>query len=103
MWDHFIGTGELIAFLFEGVRTVEAFEERRAAAADRVRFRMLGNDSRNCRGCHLMAAIQPKRKRGQRQHQEALAEGITCIACHTNLVHKDVPPSAAFEAAVSGE
>ncbi len=87
----------------EGVRTVEAFEERRVAAADRVRFRMLGNDSKNCRGCHVMAAIQPKRKRGQRQHLAALAEGITCIARHYNLVHQDVPPSAAFTAAILGE
>ena len=37
------------------------------------------------------------------QEAQALAEGITRIACHYNLVHQDVPPSAAFEAAVSGE
>ena len=103
MWDHFIGTGELFAFLFEGVRTVEAFEERRATAADRVRFRMLADDSKNCRSCHVMEAIQPERKRGQRQHEDARENGITCIACHYNLVHNDVPPSEAFEAAISGE
>ena len=97
MWDHVVGTGELIAFVFEGVRTVEAFETRRAAAADRVRFAMLADDSKHCRSCHVMEAIQPQRKRGRVQHQEAQEKGITCIVCHYNLVHKDVAPSKAFD------
>jgi len=102
-WDHIVGTGELYAFVFEGVRTVESFEERRAAAADRVRFEMLANDSKNCRTCHVMEAIQPERIRGQRQHQEARDKGITCIVCHYNLVHKDVPPSEAFDRIIAAE
>jgi nitrate/TMAO reductase-like tetraheme cytochrome c subunit len=97
MWDHVVGTGELVAFVFGGVNTVEAFEAERAAAADRVRFSMLANDSSHCRSCHVMAAIQPARKRGQRQHQEAREKGITCIVCHYNLVHKEVEPSEAFD------
>jgi len=103
MRDHVVGTRELFAFLFGGIRTVEAFETVRAAAADRVRFQMLGNDSRNCRNRHELAAIRPERKRGQRQYEEALKEGVTCIACHCNLVHKEVPPSKDFEAAISGK
>lgn len=102
-WDHIVGTRELFAFLFKGVRTVEAFEKERAAGAERVRLAMLANDSKNCRTCHVMEAIQPQRLRGQKQHQEAREEGITCIVCHYNLVHKEVPSSPAFEAAISGE
>lgn len=33
--------------------------------------------------------------------QAALKEGVTCIARHHNLVHKEVPPSEDFEAAIS--
>lgn len=100
MWDHVIGTNDLIAFLFRGVRTPEAFEGVRAEAANRVRMRMLANDSRNCRGCHVMEGIQPERTRGQRQHAEALEAGTACIACHYNLVHKEVDPSEEFLQAI---
>ena len=96
MWDHFVGTRELIAFAFRGIRTPEAFEAERAGAADRVRMKMLGNDSKNCRSCHVMEAIKPERTRGQRQHAQALENGTTCIACHYNLVHKEVEPSEEF-------
>jgi nitrate/TMAO reductase-like tetraheme cytochrome c subunit len=100
MWDHFLGTSDLIAFL-QGVRTPEDFEEVRAEAADRVRMAMLANDSKHCRTCHVMEAIQPERRRGQRQHAEALETGTTCIACHYNLVHKEVEPSQRFLEVIS--
>lgn len=96
MWDHLVGTRELFSFLFKGIRTPEAFEQVRAEGADRVRLAMLGNDSKNCRRCHVMEAIKPEKKRGERQHAEAQEKGITCIACHYNLVHKEVEPSPEF-------
>jgi nitrate/TMAO reductase-like tetraheme cytochrome c subunit len=102
MWDHVLGTHELIAFAFRGIRTPEAFEEERAEAANRVRMKMLARDSANCRSCHVMAAIQPERTRGQRQHAQALENGTTCIACHYNLVHKEVEPSPSFLQAIEG-
>jgi nitrate/TMAO reductase-like tetraheme cytochrome c subunit len=100
MWDHFVGTRDLIAFL-RGVRTAEAFEDVRAEGANRVRMKMLDNDSKNCRTCHIMEAIQPERLRGQRQHAEAMETGTTCIACHYNLVHKEVEPSEEFLRAIT--
>jgi nitrate/TMAO reductase-like tetraheme cytochrome c subunit len=48
-----------------------------------------------------MEAIQPERLRGQRQHAEAIETGTTCIACHYNLVHKDVEPSEEFLQAIT--
>lgn len=96
MLDHVAGLRDVYAWLIQGIRTPEAFEEVRAETANRVRMRMLNNDSKNCRSCHVMAAIEPERKRGQRQHAEARTEGTTCIVCHYNLVHMDVEPSEAF-------
>ncbi|HEX6114784.1 MAG TPA: NapC/NirT family cytochrome c [Geminicoccaceae bacterium] len=100
MWDHVLGMHELYAFAVRGIRTPEAFEEERAEAANRVRMKMLGRNSDNCRTCHVMAAIQPERTRGQRQHAQALENGTTCIACHYNLVHKEVEPSEEFLQAI---
>jgi nitrate/TMAO reductase-like tetraheme cytochrome c subunit len=100
MWDHVLGTREVISFIFKGIRTPEDFEKVRAEGADRVRLAMVANDSKNCRSCHTMEAIKPERKRGQRQHTEALETGTTCIACHYNLVHKEVEPSEAFLKAI---
>jgi nitrate/TMAO reductase-like tetraheme cytochrome c subunit len=102
MWDHFIGTGEFFVWLRHDFSKPETFEKLRPAAADRARFQMLDNDSKNCRGCHVMEAIKPKRKRGQRMHQQALKDGTTCIVCHYNLVHKKVEPSQAFLEAAEG-
>ena len=100
MWDHMVGTRELISFLFKGIRTPEEFEKVRFEGANRVRLAMVANDSKNCRRCHTMEAIKPERKRGQRQHTEASETGATCIACHYNLVHKEVEPSEAFLKAI---
>lgn len=100
MWDHVLGTWDLYSFVVRGIRTPEDFEKVRFETANRVRLRMVGNDSKNCRTCHVMEAIKPKRKRGQRQHAEALESGDSCIACHYNLVHKEVEPSDAFLEAI---
>lgn len=101
MIDHFLGTKELFVMLtHSGLDEPGEFEKLRPAAADRIRFAMIKNDSASCRGCHDMEAIKPKRIRGQNQHEDALNKGTTCIICHYNLVHKDVEPSPAFNKAI---
>lgn len=102
MWDHFVGMKELWVWTTNDLSQPGAFEALRPAAAERVRTRMLENDSKNCRGCHVADAIKPERRRGQRQHDEAREKGTTCIACHYNLVHKEVAPSEAFLKAIEG-
>lgn len=96
MLDHFIGTGELFVFLTNDFSKPGAFEQFRPGAADRERFKMLGNNSESCRHCHVMEGIKPERIRGQNQHKEAIDKNIPCIVCHYNLVHKEVEPSEAF-------
>ena len=98
MWDHFLGTTELWV---QAITPADGFEALRPAAAERVRMKMLKDDSANCRECHVMEAIKPRRVRGQRQHDEAREKGTTCIACHYNLVHKEVEPSEAFLKAIA--
>jgi nitrate/TMAO reductase-like tetraheme cytochrome c subunit len=98
--DHIAGTRELYANVIEGIDTVEEFEAVRTEAANRVRMHFFADDSKNCRTCHVMAAIKPQIPRGQRQHAEATEKGITCIVCHYNLVHKETPLSEEFDAIV---
>lgn len=98
--QHIGGISELYGTYILGIDTVEEFEAVRAEAANSVRMNFVANDSENCRNCHLMAAIKPEKKRGQRQHEEANEKSITCIVCHYNLVHKEVPLSEEFDAIV---
>ncbi|WP_275098138.1 NapC/NirT family cytochrome c [Sedimenticola hydrogenitrophicus] len=100
VWDHIMGTEDLIGEYSHDWSRPEVFEEKRPAMAEKVRMQMLNNDSKNCRECHVWEAVQPKRKRGQRAHKAAIEEGKTCIACHYNLVHKKVPLSDTFKQAV---
>ena len=86
-----------IRFDYEDPEVWEA-EKARLAHAARDWFR--GNDSVTCRGCHEEASIKPRRKRGQRQHEEARETGMTCIDCHYNLVHEEIEPSQAFLKAI---
>ena len=103
MMDHFIGTAELWVQLTTDFSDPETFEALRPAAADRVRFAMLENESEACRNCHVMEGIKRERKRGQRMHETAREENTTCIACHYNLVHKEVEPTKAFLEAIEGK
>jgi nitrate/TMAO reductase-like tetraheme cytochrome c subunit len=101
MWDHFLGMKELIAHLTSDASKPGNFDKKfRADSANRVRLKMFANDSKNCRSCHEMTAIKPKRKRGQKLHAEALENKATCITCHYNLVHKEVEPSDEFLKAI---
>lgn len=62
-----------------------------ARKAYAVRDAMLAADSSPCRTCHIEEEIKPKRKRGQNAHKKALKKNQTCMECHTDLVHREVP------------
>jgi nitrate/TMAO reductase-like tetraheme cytochrome c subunit len=95
--DHFLGTKDLIAELTHDFSRPQIYEKARPGMADTVRVRMLADRSRNCHKCHVMAAIQPERRRGQVQHKHAVEKGnANCIACHQNVAHREVPLSEGF-------
>ena len=96
-WDHIKGgVKDIYAELTNDFTKPEVWEERRARLAYNVRDAMLANDSANCRVCDDEDAIKPAKKRGQKQHADAKEEGITCIGCHYNLVHREVEPRDSF-------
>ena len=101
VWDHMMGTHDLISEYSHDWTKPETFEARRSAMAEKARLKMLGEDSQTCRTCHNFDAIAPSRKRGERAHADAKQKSNTnCIACHYNLVHKEAPLTPAFTQAI---
>jgi len=90
------GAADLWGQLNYDYQDPEVWEKERARLAYAVRDTMRENDSVTCRSCHTESLIKPKRKRGQKQHETAKAEGMTCIDCHYNLVHDEVEPRDSF-------
>ncbi len=71
------------------IRDVPEWEDLRNILATRVRTQMLEDKSAKCKVCHK----DNSKWFGEiKQHQANLKEGgKTCIQCHYNLVHADVP------------
>jgi nitrate/TMAO reductase-like tetraheme cytochrome c subunit len=67
--------------------TKEDYENRRPRLVQKVREAYLANDSAECRNCHAFESFT----RTIKAHNRAKNTGITCIKCHYNLVHGEVP------------
>lgn len=103
VWDHVMGTHDLISELSNDWSSIEKFDAKRTKMAEKARLKMLNEDSHTCRSCHNFDAIAPTRKRGERAHADAKQKGRTnCIACHYNLVHKEAPLTERFSQAIKG-
>jgi cytochrome c-type protein NapC len=75
------------------VDTTEKFNAHRLELAKRVWLRMESTDSRECRNCHDINAMDPQvqGKVAQRQHQKVRSGEMTCIDCHYGIAHKEPP------------
>jgi nitrate/TMAO reductase-like tetraheme cytochrome c subunit len=71
------------------ISTREKYEAHRGAMARKVWAEFEANDSRFCRDCHNMTAmnfdLQPRKASGT--HKRAQEKGQTCIKCHKGIVH----------------
>ncbi len=68
------------------------WEARRIEIAQEVHASMRAQDSITCRSCHDADAIHPTSEDGRKAHALLRQGGVTCVDCHTNLVH---PPTTA--------
>ena len=96
-WAHKVvrkikATNELFHKIIGTVNTVEKFEAKRLELAKHVWEEMEANDSRECRNCHSMTAmdLSKQKPRARGQHESAVEEGETCIDCHKGIAHKEV-------------
>ncbi|MCK5903409.1 MAG: NapC/NirT family cytochrome c [Cocleimonas sp.] len=69
--------------------TPEKFEEHRLAMATLEWNRMKANGSRECKNCHDSKSMDYTKQepRSSARHEEAEAEGKTCIDCHKGIAH----------------
>lgn len=83
------GARELYLEIVNDYSTLEKFNERRLIMAHDARMNLKKWDSITCRTCHKNPA--PPGEDAQAEHKKMETEGATCIDCHQNLVHEEVP------------
>ncbi len=83
-------SNELYHKLTGSVNTPEKFNARRLVLAEKVWQTMKSTDSRECRNCHSMEAMDmaSQRQVAAQRHQQAREQGKTCIDCHKGIAHK---------------
>ena len=65
----------------------KVWEARRAGLEQEALADLRGWNSITCRKCHDAGAILPKSDAGRESHAMLAHGGVTCVDCHTNLVH----------------
>jgi cytochrome c-type protein NapC len=87
----FIAGNDLIQHFSGRIGSKEKFEEHRLELAKRVWLRMKETDSRECRNCHDVKAMDPEMqgKTAQKQHKKLADGSRTCIDCHYGIAHKE--------------
>jgi cytochrome c-type protein NapC len=83
------GIRAIIGELKHDYSTKEAFDERRAETAHHARIILKKWDSSPCRTCHK--DVEPSSEEAEVEHKKMETEGATCIDCHQNLAHEEVP------------
>ncbi len=83
------GTRAIIGELTKDLSTKEKFDEYRLEFAHNARMNLKKWDSASCRRCHKKP--MPPTEEAAAEHKKMETEGKTCIDCHQNLVHEEVP------------
>jgi nitrate/TMAO reductase-like tetraheme cytochrome c subunit len=85
------GVRDVYADLTNNFTDPKVWEARRPRLEQQARAEMRAQDSVTCRSCHDASAIKPQSDTGRQSHALLAQGGVTCVDCHTNLVH---PPTA---------
>jgi cytochrome c-type protein NapC len=82
---------DVMQHLLGRLDTKEQFESHRLELAQRVWLRMKQTDSRECRHCHDVTAMDADQqgRTARKQHARMAAEGKTCIDCHFGIAHRE--------------
>lgn len=80
IWQHLIGS----------IDSKEKYEAHRLTMAKAVWQIMEETDSRECRSCHTLEAmeLEQQQKRVARKHKKMREKGQTCIDCHKGVAHE---------------
>lgn len=83
------GARELVLELKNDYSDIKKFDARRPEMAHDARMNLKRWDSVTCRACHRDP--QPPGADARAAHEKMRTQKATCIDCHQNLVHKEVP------------
>ena len=83
------GTRAIIGELTKDLSTKEKFDKYRPEFAHNARMNLKKWNSATCRRCHKKP--MPPTEEAAAEHKKMETEGKTCIDCHQNLVHEEVP------------
>jgi nitrate/TMAO reductase-like tetraheme cytochrome c subunit len=81
-------SNELFHKIIGTIDTPEKFEAQRLKLAQSVWASMRAHDSRECRNCHSIESMDPKKSASAQMMAEAMKNGATCIDCHRGIAHK---------------
>lgn len=92
VWHEILGT----------IDDEEKFEHHRWQMANAVWDRMKATDSRECKSCHAIAAmdLEEQDRSARKKHKKAETRGKTCIDCHKGVAH-EVPEAPDLEEEVA--
>lgn len=86
------------------IDTRQKFEAHRIELAQNVWTAMKKTDSRECRNCHNFDSMDYDKQdaRSSTRHEDAQADGLTCIDCHKGIAHK-LPKEYSPEKDIAGQ
>jgi nitrate/TMAO reductase-like tetraheme cytochrome c subunit len=90
VWTKAVVSLDIVPEMMGKLDTAEKFEEHRAEMAESVWRQFKANDSKFCRGCHSIEAmdLEEQGRSTARRHSTAADKGETCIDCHYGIVHE---------------
>lgn len=91
VWTKAVVSLDIIPELLGKLETAEKYEAQRAEMAEVVWRHFKKNDSKFCRSCHSIAAmdLEAQGRSTARRHSMAEERGETCIDCHYGIVHEE--------------
>jgi cytochrome c-type protein NapC len=83
-------SNELLHKILGTIDTPEKFEAHRLELAQNVWATMKASNSRECRNCHSVDHMDPKKQSAAAvavNMPESIKKGLTCIDCHQGIAH----------------
>lgn len=92
-----IVSADIIPEVMGKLSTQKKYDAHKEEMAESVRAQFRANDSKFCRHCHAVEAMNPELQSPMagRIHASMAQTGKTCIDCHRNLVHTPAESHAA--------
>jgi nitrate/TMAO reductase-like tetraheme cytochrome c subunit len=89
-WTKAVVSLDIIPEMMGELSTPAKYDAHRPEMAEAVWEHFRDNDSKFCRNCHSIDAmdLESQERRTARRHSQAEEKGQTCIQCHYGIVHK---------------